>query len=169
MLTVGLLARCTSTALWSSLKVRTALVSLPFESGAAMRLKEVSSAMPEVTNIKITTTVKLIFFTLPKVYRRINQGGESPGSIKGDVKKKHFSLIPRKVFSYIQPLLCGGGLVTGAWIGLRVHLWLRRSERSLCACKQRVGSGPTMVLSETRDQARHYSFVGLSEGAYGAP
>jgi hypothetical protein len=28
---------------------------------------------------------------------------------------------------------------------------------------------PTMVLSETRAEARHYGFVGLSEGAYGAP
>jgi len=37
------------------------------------------------------------------------------------------------------------------------------------ACTSGVGKVPTMVLSETRDQARHYSFVGLSEGAYGAP
>jgi len=31
------------------------------------------------------------------------------------------------------------------------------------------GEVPTMVLSETRAEARHYGFVGLSEGAYGAP
>ena len=28
---------------------------------------------------------------------------------------------------------------------------------------------PTMVLSETHAEARHYGFVGLSEGAYGGP
>jgi hypothetical protein len=27
------------------------------------------------------------------------------------------------------------------------------------------GHGPTMVLSETHAEARHYGFVGLSEGA----
>jgi hypothetical protein len=31
------------------------------------------------------------------------------------------------------------------------------------------GDLPTMVLSETRAEARHYGFVGLSEGAYGGP
>src|SRR6202162_3910377 len=89
------------------------------------------------------------------------------GSIKGDVKKKHFSLPLRGgFFSDIQPLCGGKG--AGTWIGVRIIMGCV-VPCELRACKQRVGKWPTMVLSETRDQARHYSFVGLSEGAYGAP
>ncbi len=35
------------------------------------------------------------------------QWSRNLGSIKGDVKKKHFSIFPGRFFSDIQPLLCG--------------------------------------------------------------
>jgi len=92
------------------------------------------------------------------------------GSIKGDVKKKTLLLSSwRRVFSDIRPLrppdLCRERESVPGSIGGCVVV------RTLCACKQRVGQRPTMVLSETRDPKRgHYiAFVGLSEGAYGAP
>jgi len=66
------LAGCTSTALWSSLKVRTALLCLPFESGTATRLKEVSSARPNVATARITRRTEIILFTVLKVYRKPN-------------------------------------------------------------------------------------------------
>ena len=74
------LAGCISTALWSSLKVRTALVCLPFESGTATRLKEVSSARPHVTRVKITRRTEIILFTVLKVYRKPNHRAERAGA-----------------------------------------------------------------------------------------
>src|SRR3984893_2545762 len=69
MLTTEPLAGCTSTALSSSLKVRTALANFPLASGAATRLKEVSSATPRVTKMKIKRRIARIFFTVWRVYR----------------------------------------------------------------------------------------------------
>jgi len=93
------------------------------------------------------------------------------GSIKGDVKKKHFSLIPRKGFFLTSSPFSAASLPT--WCGSVDGVAgssVVASFRAISLRLQAVGwPWPTMVLSETRDQARHYSFIGLSEGAYGAP
>src|ERR1700719_1039494 len=68
MLTSVPFAGRTSTALCSSLKVRTALDSLPFESGAVTRLNDVSSARPRV-QARSTRRVATVFFTVLEVYR----------------------------------------------------------------------------------------------------
>src|ERR1700687_2909165 len=73
MLTTAPLAGCTSTALCSSLKVRTALDSLPFESGAATRLKDVSSATPKV-QARSMRRAGTVFFTILEVYRSGKRG-----------------------------------------------------------------------------------------------
>src|SRR6266566_5651515 len=69
MLTALPLAGRTSIALSSSLKISTALVCLPFESGTLTRLKEVSSAKPRETARKDKTRTRIILFTVLKVYR----------------------------------------------------------------------------------------------------
>ena len=87
-----------------------------------------------------------------------------PGSIKGDVKRKHFSLGWREgEFSDIQPLASSlGAEIRSSLIGFTFAL---RRWSVLTLHKPGGGEVPTMVLSETRAEARHHGFVGLSEGA----
>jgi hypothetical protein len=51
------------------------------------------------------------------------------GSIKGDVKKKHFSSFLEEFFSYIQPL-CGGKTSYSGAGRVRWHFGLRCSVRA---------------------------------------
>src|ERR1019366_10015616 len=91
-----------------------------------------------------------------------------PGSIKGDVKRKHFPPFPGRFFLTSSPLCdgkawgrSGDRISRSIWVA-----WFRAASSRLQAVGWQL---PTMVLSETRAAARHYCFVGLSEGAYGAP
>src|ERR1700741_1105121 len=92
MLTTEPLAGCTSTALCSSLKVRTALDSLPFESGAVTRLNDVSSARPRLTTMKIKRRTARILFTVLRVYRSGTRGRVGCQRIAG----AHFSRTLRR-------------------------------------------------------------------------
>src|SRR5271165_10175 len=90
------------------------------------------------------------------------------GSIKGDVKRKHFCL-RWKEDSSLTSSPCGraewrrSAVVFAVFISTLRHHWVSELH------KPSGGEVPTMVLSETRAEARHYGFVGLSEGAYGGP
>lgn len=72
------------------------------------------------------------------------------------------------VFLGIQPLLATLTLLRIAlWASPRIsgsHLAFVRS--ALAPISSSVATWPTMVLSEARAVARHYGFVGLSEGAW---
>src|SRR5438552_3993742 len=75
------------------------------------------------------------------------------------------------VFLDIQPLLATLTLLRSrCW---RDHAFPDHTWGSfgllLAPTSSSVATWPTMVLSEARAWARHYGFVGLSEGAYGAP
>jgi hypothetical protein len=95
------------------------------------------------------------------------------GSIKGDVKREHFTPCAGEGgFFDIQPPVCASTTVCvevlGATVcvgGFHSHEFVRCSMQLLCACKQRGGScQPWFYL-----RLEAYCFVGLSEGAYGGP
>src|SRR5258708_13886293 len=96
-----------------------------------------------------------------------------PGSIKGDVKKKHFTRSAGgRTFSDIQPLLAAAIHFARAWFsfslpweGLGVIFIRVVPCGFFCACKQRVGNcQPWFYLRLVA-----YAFFGLSEEAYRAP
>ena len=96
-----------------------------------------------------------------------------PGSIKGDVKRKHFPPAAWGVsFTGIQPPLAAATLFAGAWFSFPFPcedfgaIFFRVVPCGFfCACKQRIGNcQPWFYLRLVA-----YGFFGLSEGAYGAP
>jgi hypothetical protein len=90
-------------------------------------------------------------------------------------REKHFPSPPGGGSSLgIQPLCvlrcCLPGAVgVGAFLGIRAHRLCLLRCGVFTPASSVAGKMPTMVLSETRAVARHYRFVGLSEGAYGGP
>src|ERR1700733_12605291 len=72
MLKEAPLVGCTSTALWSSLNVRTALTCLPLASGTSTRPKDVSWAKSVTAQRRMIRKTEIVVFTFLKVYRKAN-------------------------------------------------------------------------------------------------